>query len=49
MDWVEEVEREEKLLSATPDPVVSTPTVTSVEEEDVSAFNKRLVENPTPA
>ena len=48
MDWVEEVEREEKLLYAIPSPVVSNTRVTPRDQEVVSAFNKRLVENPTP-
>ena len=54
MDQVQEVEREDKLLTEliTPDPVVFTPTpsptpaprVPPVDQEEVSALNKRLVE-----
>ena len=54
IDWVEEIEREEKLLAEprTPDPVVftpaptptPTPTVVTVDQGEVSAFNRRLVQ-----
>ena len=53
IDWVEEIEREEKLLAEprTPDPVVFTPAPTPtptpapiVTPVEKSAFNKRLVE-----
>ena len=51
MDWVEEVEREEKLLTSTPEPVVlpsATPPIpmdrTTVGPVQKSAFDKPLVQ-----